>query len=146
MNLVILLDRLEQMIESAPEIPLTGRSLVDADAVLEIIEKIRNSIPEEVKRAEWVTNEKERVLQEGQAEAERLVSQAEEYVAKLISESELVKQAQDEAKRILDEAKKQAREIEVGAGKYADSVLAGLQESLERTMRVVKRGREELQR
>lgn len=145
MNLVILLDRLGHLIETAPEIPLTGRSLVDADEALDIIEKVRNAIPEEVKRAEWLTNEKDRVMQEGQAEAERLVLQAEEYVARLVSESEITRQAQAEAKRILEEARQQSEEMKAGASRYADSVLTGLQDSLEKASKVVKRGREELQ-
>ncbi len=144
MNLILLLDRLEQLIESAPEIPLTGRCLIDADEALELLEKIRQALPEEVKQAEWLTTEKDRVIQEGQAEAERLILQAEEYVAKLVSESEVVKRAQAEATRILEEARRQAQEMEAGAGQYADAILANLQESLEKTLRVVKKGREEL--
>ena len=60
MNLIILLDRLDQLIDSAPEIPLTGKALIDAEAALELVDKIRNAIPEEVKRAEWLASEKDR--------------------------------------------------------------------------------------
>lgn len=146
MNLVILLDKLDQLIDSAPEIPLTGKSLVDADAALDLIDKIRNAIPEEVKRAEWLTSEKDRVLQEGQAEAERIVLQAEEYVSKLVNESEIVRQAQAQAKHIIDAAHKRSAEIENGAGSYADQVLATLEEQLDKTLRVVRKGREEVQK
>lgn len=144
MNLIILLDRLDQLIESAPEIPLTGKSLVDAEEALDLVDKIRNAIPEEVKRAEWLTSEKERVIQEGQAEAERIVLQAEEYVAKLVSESQISARAQENAKRMLDEARKQAREIEAGADAYARTVLESLETSLTRTLDVVRKGREQL--
>lgn len=143
-NLVILLDRLEEMIERAPEIPLTGRVILDSDDVLELIDKIRNSIPEEVKRAEMVSTEKERVISEGQQKAERMISQAEEYAAKLVSESEITRQAQLEAKRILDEANRRARELEEGAQEYARDVLSKLEGALEKTLSVVLKGKEEL--
>lgn len=39
-NLIILLDKLEDIIDNAPEIPLTGRVLLDSDELLELIEKI----------------------------------------------------------------------------------------------------------
>jgi vacuolar-type H+-ATPase subunit H len=146
MNLVILLDRLDQLIDSAPEIPLTGKALIDAEGALDLIDKIRNAIPEEVKRAEWLTSEKDRVMQEGQAEAERIVLQAEEYVAKLVSESELVKSATDQAAKIVEDARTQAKEVEQGASNYADSVLANLYDQLDKALRVVRKGREELQR
>lgn len=144
MNLVILLDRLDQLIDSAPEIPLTGKSLLDADEALDLIDKIRNALPEEVKRAEWLASEKERVMQESQQEAERIVVEAEEYVAKLVSESEIIKKAKEEAKKIIEEARAEAREMEKGAKEYAEGVLNNLQGALERTLAVVKKGKEEL--
>lgn len=144
MNLVILLDRLDQLIDSAPEIPLTGKSLIDAEEALDLIDKIRNALPEEVRRAERLASEKERLLQESQVEAERIVIQAEEYVAKMVSESEIVSRAKEEANRILEEARRQARELEKDANEYADRVLSNLQSALEKTLAVIKQGREEL--
>ena len=146
MNLIILLDRLDQLIDSAPEIPLTGKALIDAEAALELVDKIRNAIPEEVKRAEWLASEKDRMLAESQEEAERMIREAEAYVAKMVSESELVRKAKEEALRILEEAENKARETQVGADQYADSVLAKLEGHLDRVQKVVRRGREELQR
>lgn len=146
MNLVILLDRLDQMIDSATEIPLTGKCLIDAEEALDLIDKIRNALPEEVKRAEWLTSEKDRMLQESQAEAERIVSQAEEYVAKMVSESEIVKKAREEAKRLLEEARNEAREMEKGARDYAEAILGDLESALNKTLTVVKKGRDELKK
>lgn len=146
MNLLLLLDRLDQLINEGTPLPLTGRTLIKADEALDLLDKIRNAIPEEVKRAEWLSNEKDRMMQESKAEAERILLQAEEYVAKLVSESEIVKHAQAEARRLVDESKKKAREIEAGANEYAEGVLQNLQGALERTLQVVKKGREELRR
>jgi len=144
MNLIILLDRLEQMIESATEIPLTGKCLIDAEEALDLLDRVRNAIPEEVKRAEWLTAERDRVIREGQAEAERMLAQAQEYIAKMVSESEITRRAKEERERILASAREQADQIEREARRYAESVLAQLQEHLERTLEVVKRGRDEL--
>lgn len=144
MNLVILLDRLDQLIDSAPEIPLTGKSLINAEEALDLIDKIRNTLPEEVKRAEWLTSEKDRMLKESQAEAERIVVQAEEYAAKLVSESEIVKRAHDEARKIVENAQKEARQMEQEASEYAEGVLANLEAALQRTLNVVQQGRNEL--
>ncbi len=144
MDLVILLDRLDQLIESAPEIPLTGKSLINAEEVLDLLDKIRNSIPEQVKRAEWLSAERERLMQESEAEAERILAQAEEYVAKLVSESEIVRKAKEDAERILEAARAQAREIQMGADEYALSVLNSLEESLEQTLQIIRKGRAQL--
>lgn len=145
-NLVILLDKLEETVDKAPEIPLTGRVILDSDEILELVEKIRNSIPEEVKRAELVSTERDRVISEGQQKAERMIAQAEEYAAKLVRDSEIHRQAQQEAKRLLDDAQKKAIELENGAKDYADHVLNNLQKSLEQTLKVVANGRQELEK
>jgi len=110
MNLVLLIDQLEDLVEKAPEIPITGRILLDADELFGLIDRIRESIPEEVKRAEAVSIEKERVISEGQQKAERMVAQAEEYAAKLVRNSEIHRQAEEEGKRILEEAAHRARQ------------------------------------
>ena len=144
MNLIILLDRLDQMVDSAPEIPLTGKCLVDAEEVLDLLDKIRNAIPEEVKRAEWLTAEKEKVIQEGQKEAERIVLQAEEYISKIVDESEIRKKAEENAQEIVDAARNEAEELENEASEYACSVLDSLQKSLEKALKIIEEGREQL--
>ena len=125
---------------------MTGKSLVDTEEALELIDKIRNALPEEVKRAEWLASEKDRMLKESQAEAERIVVQAEEYVAKMVSESEIVKKAREEAQRLLEQARQDARKLEKESQEYAEGVLGNLEEALQRTMAVVKQGRENLKK
>lgn len=144
-NLVMLLDKLEEIVSDATEIPLTGRVLLDSDELLDLIDKIRSSIPEEVKRAEMVSTEKDRVLSEGQQKAERMIAQAEEYAARLIQESEITRQAQEEADRILTDAREEAEEMQRGAKEYAMGVLDELDESLQKTLSVVAKGRDNLQ-
>ncbi|HHT37227.1 MAG: ATPase [Candidatus Wallacebacter cryptica] len=145
-NLIILLDKLEDIIDNAPEIPLTGRVLLDSDELLELIEKIRNAVPEEVKRAEMVSTEKDRVISEGQQRAERIIAQAKEQAARMLKESEIYRQAQQEAKQILAEAHQRAQELIKGSEEYAFNVLSELHETLDKTIKVVARGQEELQK
>jgi len=146
MNLLLLLDRLEQLVQESPRMPLGNRALINAGELLELIEKIREALPDEVKRADKLAAESERVIQQGQTEAERIVREAEEYAARLVSESEVLRRAQAEAKKIIEEAQRRAKELGEGADAYADGVLRNLQEALERTLRAVKKGRSELQR
>lgn len=146
MNLTILLDQLENLVDSSPRVPLTGKVLVDAEEILDIVDRVRGSLPEEVRRAEWIASEKERLMKDTQDEASRLLKQAEDYAAKLINESELVQQAKVDAKRILQEAQVRAQELTVGATEYADRTLTELADHLEKTIKVVVRGREELRK
>jgi len=143
-NLMVLIDQLEILVERAPEVPLVGKILVDADELFDLIDIIRTAIPAEVRRAEAVSAERDKMIAEGQEQAERMIAKAEEYAAKLVRNNEIHRQAEEEGKRLLEEAHRRAREVEGGAIEYADQIFANLQEALEKTLAVVKRSKEEL--
>lgn len=143
-NLQVLIDQLETLVERAPEVPLMGKVLVDADELFDLLDIIRTAIPEEVKRAEAVSSEKEKMIAEGQEQAERMIGKAEEYAAKLVRNSEIYRQAEEESKLLLEESKKRAKEIEDGAAEYAHQILANLHEALSKTIVVVEQSQQEL--
>lgn len=144
MNLMVLIDKLEELVLSSGKLPLTSKVLVDEEAFLDLVDKIKAAVPEEIKRAEWLASEKDRVLSESQAKAEQIVKQAEEYVAQLVDEAEIVKKARAESEKILSKARQKARETEQGANEYAETVLLELQASLQKTLQVVQNGLESL--
>ncbi|MGE5508890.1 MAG: hypothetical protein ACM3RP_10470 [Chitinophagales bacterium] len=146
MNIIILLDQLEAMVDSCPRVPLTGKMMVNGDELLDLVDQIRGALPEEVKRAEWIAQEKERLLRDTQEEAGRMIRQAEDYAKKLLDENELVQQARVEAQKIVREAQLRAQELTAGASEYADRVLGELSEHLDRSLKTVLRGRDELGR
>src|SRR5690606_31752942 len=143
---LLLLDRLEQLVQEGPRMPIGGRALVNAEEMLDLIDKIRESLPEEVRRADRLASESERVMDATRSEAERIIREAQEYAAKLVGESAVLRRAQEEARKIVEQAHQRARGLEEGADNYAEGVLRSLHESLERTLRTVKQGRSELQR
>lgn len=143
-NLLVLIDQLEALVERAPEVPLVGKVLIDADDLFELLDIIRTAIPEEVKRAEAVSSEKERMIAEGQQQAERMIAKAEEYATKLVRNSEIYRQAEEESSVLIEEAKQRAQEIEQGAKEYADQIFSNLHEALSKTLAVVERSTEEL--
>jgi cell division septum initiation protein DivIVA len=146
MNLIILLDQAESLVESGPRVPLTGKVMLNSDELLDLLDQIRSALPEEVKRAEWIAQEKERLLRDTQEEATRMLKQAEDYARKLLEENELVAEAKSEAQKILKEAQVRANELSGGAADYADRVLTELAGHLDHTLKVVMKGRDELGR
>ncbi len=145
-KIVDLLDKLEAAIEGGRKIPLMNRVAVDRYELLEMVDQIRICLPEEVKLAESLLAEKERVLADAAAEAEKMRGSVKEHLAALVSREEVVKAAEAEAARIIEEAKAQANETRRGADQYAAETLSKLEEGLQRTLKVVRRGVEELKR
>ena len=82
-NLLVLIDQLEALVEKAPEVPLVGKVLIDADELLDLLDIIRAAVPEEIKRAEAVSSEREKMIAEGQEQVERMIAKAEEYACLL---------------------------------------------------------------
>ena len=145
-HLMQLLAKIEELVENSPRLPLTGKSLVPVEELYDLVGQLRVSLPEEVKRAEWVAKEKERLLEESKAEAQKMIDQAKDYIQKMIDESEILRQAKEQAAAVLEDAKKSAQELSDGAASYAKQVLESLGEQLEKTLNTVRRGQEELER
>ena len=153
LTLVMLIERLERLIVTSPAVPLGGRVMVRLDEATELLQRIREAIPEELTEAARVLEQRERLLQEGQAQAERMVLEAEEYAGRLVRDSEVLRQAQQQAERIVEEGRRRAAELEAGANEYADSVLMMVEQALQKSLAEiqrhlaqVQRGREELAR
>ncbi|MHB1419007.1 MAG: ATPase [Bacillota bacterium] len=146
MDLIKLLDEMEQVVVGSSKIPMTNKVLIDVELILEYLDRVRSSLPEELRQARWLSKERERMIQDAREEAERALSLAKVEVEKMVDENEVARQAGTRADEILSQAKSVAREITEGANEYAENVLRDLEGNLERTMAVIKKGRQELQR
>jgi vacuolar-type H+-ATPase subunit H len=144
MEILSVLEALEELVEKSRGIPLSGKCLVDRDEILEIVKEIRLKLPDDIKQAKWVKEERQRILLEAQKEANSVIQEAEGKIASLVDEHEITKKAYEQANEIISNAQKNAREIRLGTKDYADSVLNKVEEILQDTMDVIKMNRDEL--
>lgn len=144
MDILYLLDRLEEVLSSGSRLPFTSRSLVDEDELLDILDQIRVAIPEELKAARRLTQEREQVLAEARAEAERVVREAEQQVAGRVSDHALVLAAEGRARQIEEDAAQEAEEIRHQADRYALRTLERLRNHLRQIDETVERRIREL--
>ena len=139
-DILHLVDRLEGLIEQGRRLPFTTTVLVDEGTVLDIIDQMRISIPEEIKQAKRILQEREKVVAEAQEEGSLIIARARDEAARLVADHELRRQAQARAERVLDEARRQAQVISQGADEYAIEVLAKLAEELVTLQRTIANG------
>ncbi|KXZ39616.1 hypothetical protein SAMN05661008_01191 [Alkalithermobacter thermoalcaliphilus JW-YL-7 = DSM 7308] len=144
MEVLKLLDEIEDLIEESVSVPFGGKAIVDKKEVLEIIKEIRLLIPDEIKQAEWINTERQRILAEAQQEADGIVQNTKLYIQEQVENHEIIKQAQKEAEKIIEEAQKVAKEIRIGAKEYADEMLKQVQDNMENLHNIIKANREEL--
>jgi len=157
MRVLILLNELEDKMESASVVPFSGKTLIDRDDVMDLLNEIRIQLPDEIKQAKWIKEERSKILNDAQEEAERLVKTAQseanmilgnakQQVDSLVDQNEIVKLAKAKGEKIISESIDKADEIKAGSYYYADEVIENLQKNLHQMMQTVAENREELQK
>ena len=136
----LLLDRLEAVLVESRQLPFTSGVLVDRDRCFDIINQMRISIPEEVRKANRLQQERERVIAHANEEAERIIALARQQAAALVGEHEISDQADHKAQVILERAQHEAQDVRRGADDYALSVLKQLEEHLVQQLTTVQNG------
>ena len=104
MDILYLVDRLENLIASSRRMPLFNQIMVKEADILNIIDQMRTAIPEEIKQARRINQEKERILAQAQAEANKLVAQAQEKAEEAVHREGLLRLADEKAEQIKVEA------------------------------------------
>lgn len=145
MDVLVLIDKLDDMIHNARSVPLTDSVMLDREEIYDLLDQMRATIPEEIKQARWIVKERQEMLAEAKQEAERILSEAQERAERLASETEIVRLAEKHAQQIMEDARERERETRLGAEDYADEVLGNLEMNLEKFLAAVRRGRERLQ-
>ena len=115
MDVLVLIDKLDDLVHNAKTIPLSDSVRVDKEEIYDILDQMRATIPEEIKQARWIVKERQEMLAEAKREQDRLLQEARE------------------------------REIRLGAEDYADEILNTLEVNLSKFIAAVQRGRERLQ-
>ena len=140
MDILHLVDRLEEVFNSGTAIPLSHKLMVDEDRVLEIIDQMRVSIPEEVKKSQQVLAQRDRILAQAQEEAARTVQIAKEKSDQMVGREAMVQQAQAKAEQILQAARADAEQIRAEADDYTLDVLTKLEAELVKSLTQARNG------
>lgn len=97
------LNRLEEMVLSSPHIPLTRRTIVDEELLLEQLDLIRLHLPPVLQTAQAIVEQKQAILFQASQQAEEIVHLAQDRAAQMLSETAIVQQAELEATQILQQ-------------------------------------------
>lgn len=140
MDILHLVDRLEELFNSSRGIWFTHQVIVDEDRMLDLIDQMRVSIPEEVKKSQQILTQKDRVLAQAQEEANRTIQLAREKSEQLTERDVIVQAANARAEQIVAKARREADAVRRDADKYVFDTLSRLYRELERVMGQVHNG------
>ena len=159
-------EELECIISNASSIPFSHKSGIDKEEVLELINNIKASLPEELKQAHWVNQERHKIINDSKQEALEIVEQAKKEAERIKEEyennieevkknsqeildayleaSEPVVKAEEKANEMISRAELLAKEIRLGSIEYAEDVLTTVEHNLKSILQEVERNRIEL--
>ena len=140
MDILHLIDRLEEIVREGRPIPMSELRVVDEGRIWPLLDQMRISIPDEMRRAERIIRERERSKAQATEEAERIIELARQEAAQLSSDHHISHAAEREAVAIRDQARKEARQIVAGADEYAFDVLCDLEQELKQALTVIENG------
>lgn len=145
MDILHLVDRLEELFNESRPIWFTHSVIVDEDRMLDLIDQMRVSIPEEIKKAQQLLANRDRLLAQAQEEASRTVQIARDKADQVVDRDPIVQAAQVRADQIIAQARAEADLTRREADDYVQGSLTNLQLELERLMNQVQNGIKTLQ-
>ncbi len=152
MDILYLVDRLDNLIASSRRVPLVNQIMLREADILSVLEEMRTSVPEEIKQARRVLQDRERILAQAQAEATMLLSKAREESERAINHEGLLHTAEERSQALVRQAEEKTEQMRAEADAYAMETLHNLREHLSsiedeisRTILSIERGLESLE-
>ncbi|NEK57505.1 hypothetical protein GCU56_06420 [Geodermatophilus sabuli] len=131
-------DELSSVIENARSVPMSSSCMVPRDHLLDLLDDLRENLPEDVHKAGAIVEQRTEILQQAQAEAERLTGRTR-------SETEqVVGQARRQREEILGTARRQRDDLLARAQAEAEDLLAQAEEEAARIIEEARLHREAL--
>ncbi len=143
MSIYRVIDKLETYVREGTWLPF-GMRVLSQERLIEYIEKLRATLPDEVGRAKLIATNKDRVIRDAQEKAQQIVTEAATAQAQLVDQNDIVRQARTTAEVVLREAEEKARKIREGADAYAAGLLRELEGRLSTALGSVRKGQETL--
>jgi hypothetical protein len=140
MDILHLVDRLEELLNQSRPLWFTHNVIVDEDRMLDIIDQMRVAIPDEVKKAQQLLAQRDRILAQAEEEANRKLAIAREKSEQLVERDAIVQAAQARADQLLEKGKTAAAQTKMDADDYVLSTLARLEIELDRYLNQVRNG------
>ncbi len=135
MDALELLNELEDIIDKGASVPFSGRCILERDELLDVLQDLKLKLPEDLKQAKWIKEERQRILQEAQAEADEIIKTVEKKAVSMVDENEITKQAIAQGKQIVDRATYEKAQIVDSAYNYADNLLETVEKVVLSTMK-----------
>ena len=140
MDILHLVDRLEELFNESKPIWFTHSVIVDEDRMLDLIDQMRVTIPEEIKKSQQLLAQRDRILAQAQEEASRTIALAREKAEKFVEDDHITASAKTRAEEIIAQAQMESEKTKREADEYVLQTLSSMDEELSKITNQVKNG------
>ncbi len=131
MKVLELLEEIEEIVDTASGFPLTGKIMVDGTELLEIVKEIRTELPDEIQQAQWIKNERDRILGEAKSEYQAVINDAKRQAEDLIDNDDIMVKAKNRAEELMRVTEDNIRQLKMSTYDYVDGILFDFQEKMD---------------
>jgi len=133
-SLLDYLDQIEDILDASKSIPFTNKISIEKDRIYDVMNEIRLNLPTELRHAQRIIEDHDKIVAEARTKAASLLKEAEDEAKLLTEEHEIYRRANESATDLLEESKKSARELRLNAMYYADEILEKTENMVQETM------------
>jgi cell division septum initiation protein DivIVA len=130
MDILYLVDRLENLIATSRRMPLVNQIILKENEILNLIDQLRTTIPEEIKQARRILQDKERIIAQAQSEASSLLARAREESDRAVNREGLLRNAEQRSRELVREAEVQGETLKNEADNYVLETLRALRDHM----------------
>lgn len=131
MRVLELLEEIEEIVDTAAGFPLTGKIMVDSQELLEIVREIRAELPDEIQQAQWIKNERERIIAEAKNQYEAVIDDAQKQADALVESNDITVKSKLRADELMKVTENTAKQLKIGTYDYLDGILYSFQGKME---------------
>ncbi len=139
------LNELEEILDESWNLPLfRGKVFVDVEKIKENFEKIRVSLPDEIRQAKAIVADRAQIIEDAKTESSTIIKVAQEKAKNILSHDELVKRAEETSESIISEAKIKARDMKKAANEYVEELMKKTDDVLMNSITELRQARKDL--
>lgn len=129
------LNVLEEFVLDSPRIPLTGKTIVDEEQILDQLDLIRINLPDAFERAQQIIAEKDTILAEAEEYARQIAAMAEQRAAQILEETGIIQQAERQAQQIRLQVQQECEALQQQTLREVEQVQSQARQEFEQTRR-----------
>ena len=132
-----LINELESEVHTAKKATFSSDILLDKAKLLELVSRMRNSLPYIITEARQIKENEEKIIQDAKAYAEQTMKEANEQAQNIISQTEIIKRATEDARAMREEAEENYKRRDYDTRALSYQILDGVEKALADSINII---------